>query len=181
MIRAIVIALFGLTLTPLGGCGGVVKPVIPRALESSYQLNASTSGDPDSLELTSQYHCPNYPNIMPDYDYELDGTGRYSACYNKSEKSKILIHGKTGKNDTICIFPAQIIDSKHVYAKPDTQTGGPWHQCVPISSTGVFADFPNIEYNGLFIVESDDESQMSRCLIGGNYYNCPPYSFGRFR
>lgn len=177
MIRAIAIALLGLFFIPLGGCGGVIKPVIPRALENSYQLNASTSADTDSLE----YHCPANPNIIPDYDYQLDGTGRYSACYHKTEKSKILIHGKTGQNDTICIFPAQIIDSKHVYTKPDTQTGGPWHQCVSISNSGVFADFPNIEYNGLFIVESNDELQMSRCLIGGNYYSCPTYSFGRFR
>lgn len=178
--RAMPLALLGTLIPILTGCGGAIQPVIPMALEQSYPFSSSSSEDP-SKGLNSDFSCPENPNILPDDDEKLDGTGRYSVCHNKSSQAEILIHGEGQIGESICIYPAQVIDSQHVYVKPDLQTGGPWHQCITIASTGVYANFASIEYNAVFIVESTDEKQMTRCLIGGNYYYCPKYSFGRFR
>jgi len=160
------------------GCGGAIRPVVPTALESSYRLSAYTSTDDQS---SSNYRCPSNPNVIPDYDDRLDGTGQYSVCTHRSSESQILIQADSYQNEKLCIFPAQVIDSKHIYVKPDTQTGAPWHQCIPQANSGIFADFTGIQYNAVFIIDGSDEYQMTKCLIGGNYYACPQYSFGQFR
>lgn len=169
-----------LLFATLVGCGGAIRPVVPTALESSYRLSAYTVGD-NSSGISIEYRCPSNPNVIPDFDGKLDGTGQYSVCTHNSSKSQILIQPESYQNEKLCIFPAQVIDSKHVYVKPDTQTGGPWHQCIPHADSGIFADFPGIQYNAVFIVDGSDEYQMTKCLIGGNYYACPQYSFGQFR
>lgn len=127
------------------------------------------------------YACPSTSNIEPDYDRWLDGSMTFTACKHLDSAFKILIHGKTRASDTICVYPAQYIDQRNVYLKPDLSGTGPLHQCMQISAAGVFVDFDRVNYNAVFIVEKSDESQMTNCLAGGNYALCPIYSFGRFR
>lgn len=169
------IATLALLLT---GCGQVYRNSLPQSLLGSYSVNNPSS----SFTINSnQFACPSSPNVLPDYDSRLDGTGRYTVCATPSSKSRILVHGKTTSSKQICIYPAQVIDQKHVYVKPDLSTNLPWNQCSEIIDGGVTAQFDSIEFNAVFIVEEPDQAQMTSCLIGGNYYSCPTYSFGKFR
>jgi hypothetical protein len=146
-------------------------------MQSYSQYDTSSSSNTSS----NAYRCPSSTNVFPDEEYALNGGGRYTVCTTSKSAANILVHGTTSRSNRVCIYPAQVIDEQHVYVKPDTSTGLPWHQCSEISDLGVPASFPNINYNAVFIVEGPDESAMTSCLMGGNYFACPEYSFGQFR
>lgn len=178
--KTFLLFILGLLAVATTGCGNILKPYVPRAPEGSYgrspaSVRPSTGGSPQG------YACPDSPNVVPDYDYERDGTGQFSVCHNRDSQADILVHGSISQGTSICIFPAQVIDDQHIYVKPDVQTGLPWSQCVEVTDQGAYARFEGISWNAAFIVESIHKSQMQSCLFGGNYYGCPRYSFGRFR
>ena len=158
------------------GCGNILRPVIPTAMTNSSQLNGVGTATSAS---TSGYSCPAMPNVMPDNDALMDGSGRYSVCTSSTSKTDIQINGENATSSTLCIFPVQTNDPQHVYTIPGTN--GPLNQCYQISSQGINASFPGITFNSVFIVNYADEVQMSQCLTTGNFFECPIYSYGTFR
>jgi hypothetical protein len=141
----------------------------------TYNLTSTgSSTDPN-------YTCPDNPNVVPDYDWYHDGSEQFTVCPKNTSIYDILVHGKTHSSDTICVYPTQVIDSQHVYVKPDVTTGLPLSVCIKIADTGVYANFDQINFNAAFIVEQPDDAAMRTCLYQGNYTNCPRYSFGKFR
>lgn len=149
------------------------------APSSSFEnLNSLAEGDVGPVYSEGMYQCPYSPNVTPDYDRYLDGSGHYNVCYHRDSREKILVHGRTRESDTICIYPVEIVDEQHVYVKPDAQ-GLPWNTCVQVADTGVHAEFAGASFNAVIVVERHLNQQMRECLIGVG--SCPDYSFGRFR
>ncbi|MCM2278276.1 MAG: hypothetical protein NDJ89_09390 [Oligoflexia bacterium] len=166
-------------LTMLGSsCARFGKAYVPRASESSYSRSPALAFESESA---SEYACPSVSNVNPDYDRMLDGSGYFTVCPSNQDSSKLLIHGQTAESERICIFPAQYIDSRHIYWKPELAGGLPWTECALPTEQGAFAQFPGVNYNAVFIVEERFRDQMQLCLSNGDYYGCPAYSFGRFR
>jgi hypothetical protein len=143
---------------------------------------------PDGLNESDQnaltYNCPSQANVVPDYDWDFNGTGYYTVCPSKNNLSDILVHGNAPIQGPICVFPAQIASNGQVFAKPDVNKndGSPWVQCLSPGNDGVHMSFTGISWNAAFIVDAADVQQMSLCIQGGIYMYCPKhYSFGSFR
>jgi hypothetical protein len=138
-----------------------------------------------------EFSCPDSANVVPDYDYELDGSGYYRVCHHRTNPADVKFTGRTAATNVVCMFPAQYLDGQHIYAKPDVDggTNAPWYKCQEIqtdasgtTSTGIRMTFPGISWNAAFIVEGyAAATEMQRCLAQNNYYACPHYSFGIFR
>lgn len=167
-------AVLGIALT---GCGKLSNRYVARAPSSSYNVSSSSY----TVATNSDYACPDSPNVVPDYDQLHDGSGYFTVCPSRAQKSDVLVHGEIAAGSQVCIFPAQVIDDAHIYVKPDLQTGLPWVQCTDVAETGIYGSFPGINWNAAFIVSNLEKDQMRSCLATGNYYACPSYSFGRFR
>ena len=160
------------------GCGQIINTHQDVAPGTSYQHISLTHSTPP---MDDGYQCPQKDNVVPDYDYQFDGTGFFKVCVNPISNYLIKIHGSTPSGGAICVFPAQIVDSRHTFTKPDN-IGAPMFTCYEINKTGIVADFEKTNFNAAFIVDEKDREQMQYCLMGGNYFACPKnYSFGRFR
>ncbi|HAR43178.1 MAG TPA: hypothetical protein DCS07_11220 [Bdellovibrionales bacterium] len=170
---------FAGTALLLGGCGNMSKPGKIIAPASTF----SPGGIPGDLSAASsdEYVCPATPNVLADYDFEFNGSGTYTVCQSQNLEN-IEIHGKTAQSNTICVFPIQYVNEQNIYWKPELATGRPLSSCITVNSTaGVYATFPGITFNAVFIVENTDRWQMEQCLITGTYATCPHYSYGKFR
>lgn len=166
---------------PISGCGQVLfKSYIPETPGGkSGTVSALTT---DSPKDDPDFNCPQEPNVVPNYDWDLNGTGFFRVCESKKDLMNILIHGKTSRSNVICIFPAEVVNQKSIFTKPDLITGAPLSQCVEATEEGIYAKFEGIKFNAVFIVEKPDQLQMENCLFGGVSPLCPQYySFGKFR
>jgi hypothetical protein len=138
-----------------------------------------------------EFSCPSSPNVVPDYDYDLDGSGYYNVCYHRTSQADIKFTGRTASSNVVCVFPAEYVNATNIFVKPDVDAGtnAPWYQCRELTgspdgatSSGVRMSFPGIRWNAAFIVEGTQAAlEMQRCLAQNNYYACPRYSFGIFR
>jgi hypothetical protein len=138
----------------------------------------------ESAADAAAFNCPDQPNVVPDYDWNFNGTGSFTVCPSNSNLSDVLVSGTSVVAGPVCIFPAQITSSGTVVAEqnPNNANGTPWVQCVTPGDDGVHASFPGINWNAAFIVDAQDVTQMSLCIQGGIYSYCPKnYSFGSFR
>ncbi|OFZ21749.1 MAG: hypothetical protein A2X94_15795 [Bdellovibrionales bacterium GWB1_55_8] len=163
----------------LSACGNLSVPSVKKVPAGSYVTGPLVSADSPTTD--DGFTCPSKPNVVPDYDWSFDDSGQYTVCQKRESRADIKIHGTTSDSNTICIFPVQYVDDEHIYTKPDLTTGAPLAQCIQISPAGVFANFPDINFNAVFIVEKPYLAQMKTCLAAGNYYGCPAYSYGVFR
>lgn len=167
------------------GCGTeAFKNYVPPVPESEIEGNGRPRGlifNGLGTQEDPNYICPKSPNLTPDYDKTLDGSGYYTVCKNKLNTSDTLLHGKTYLASAICLFPAEWISQENIYTKPDLITQAPWSQCFEIEQKGVYASFQGINYNAFYLVEKPFHEDMQNCLLGGRLALCPPYSFGRFR
>lgn len=161
-------------------CGNLV-PRERKASPAEYQGLGSVSTITTPGLSSDAFSCAEQPNVLPDYDETFDGARRYTVCRSRNNQTDIQVHGQTAGSKSICVFPAQEINSTHIYAKPDLVTGGLVHHCAEITENGVIASFPNVNFNAAFIVEGEDFQQMQACLVVGNYWGCPNYSYGKFR
>jgi hypothetical protein len=168
------------------GCGPFRNDALRVKQERSALLAQPFT--PDGLTESEQnyltYNCPGDPNVVPDYDWEFNGTGYYSVCPSKSNLADILVHGRTRLGGAVCVFAAEVAANGQVFAKPNVaKQGEPWVQCANPSADGLKLSFgEGIYYNSVFIVDAADVKQMSLCIQGGVYEYCPKnYSFGRFR
>jgi hypothetical protein len=154
----------------------------------SYEALSTGSTDAD-------YECPSTPNVVPDYDWMRNGTGRFKVCSHTTDSSKLLVHGATAYSATICIFPVNYVSDSEVFLY-EGSGGGILSACAAAGEGGVTAEFPGIVFNAVFIVESPWKGQLETCLAGPqgpNYYFCPGvtgspsggnigyYSFGQIR
>lgn len=135
------------------------------------------------------YNCPYSPNVVPDYDWMLDGSGHFEVCSHKENQTDLLVHGQTHYSDEICLFPAEVVNSTgQIFLKLDLATNGLLYKCIQADEGGVAARFDFTNFNALFIVEKPYLNQMLSCLsgpAGPSYFACPNnpgyYSYGRFR
>ncbi len=130
---------------------------------------------------TSAYNCPWTANVMPDYDPNDNGTDQYTVCPSNSNTSDILVNGNTETSQDFCVIPADYVDSENVYVIGNTSTNLPWYKCAPVTSGGADLSFPELNFNYVYIVESQNLQSMIECLISGNSITCPDYSAGKFR
>jgi hypothetical protein len=153
-----------------------------KAPDGVYGSSTQLSQDPVP-DAERNFRCPDSPNAKPDYDRDFDGSGFYRVCPSLVSPYDVLIRGKTHSSDTICVWPAEYINQGTVYLKPDRPGGTPQVSCYNIhdNPNGVLASFLATRYNSVFVVEGQYKDQMAACLPGGNYFLCPPYSFGKFR
>jgi hypothetical protein len=171
--------LLALALTiSLSSCGMGYRPPYKLRLQSMELVGA---GPLDTDNRDPNYYCGSKANVEPDWEWSLDGAGYYTICPSKTVYSNILVHGQTSLTNTICIFPAEYIDDRNIFTKPDLQTGGPMHKCVTATDRGVYTAFAGVRYNAAFIVESPHVEQMYACLVQRDSVTCPRYSFGIFR
>jgi len=131
------------------------------------------------------YSCPNTANVLSNGDALYSSAGKYTVCTQSSNAANIKIHGQTNGSNGICVFPIQVVDSSHIYFKPDLTTGLPLNSCATVDATstsnGIAMSFSNIAYNAAFIVDDADQAAMQLCLANGNSGGCPQYSYGKFR
>jgi hypothetical protein len=160
----------------LTGCGAPNGYRVTAVPQSTGYTFTGTSSDG-----SSDYRCPSSPNVMPNWDRAIDGSGRYTVCPSRTDFANILIHGKTSVSNEICVFPAQYISETNIYTKPAADGTGAMNACIQATQTGVYASFKEINYNAVFIVEKRNHQQMVDCLILKNYNFCPEFSFGVFR
>lgn len=168
----------GACLLWLSACGSLqnyeLNQVRKTAQGSASPLTNDTGEDPE-------YSCPEDPNVIPDYA-DIDDTGNFTVCRHRNNAAQILVHGTTRVSSTLCIYPVEIVDESHVFTKPDLSQGGaPTFQCIGATEKGVYANFQQMSYNAVFIVEGPDRARMSACLVRGDYMTCPRFSYGRFR
>ena len=169
-----------IAITALSGCGNLMKANLPTPPKSSQQTaNPATSSTVSSVN--GNFTCPNQANVLPDVDVYLNGSDDFTVCPSTQNATDILIHGKTQISAQICVCPVSYVDSTHVYWKPDVATGAPLFQCSDETSAGVTETFTNMNYNAVYIVEGPYKDAMIACLVEGNAYACPHYSFGEFR
>lgn len=172
------------------GCGVALGPRAPRAVaKASYQ---GGYWNPDSLlsesEAQGEFECPTQPNVIPKYDWDIDGTNRYRVCESPTSTANLLIFGIPSgaeESNMICVFPLQYIDRTHVFVKPDIARGGALFQCVKADqASGANVSFTATNFNMVLIVESKDLELAQECLNpfkGVDFTACPHYSYGRFR
>lgn len=168
-------ALASLSLSLLASsCGGrVFNSYVPTAPKSAF----ASQGDWSNLETDDKngdFVCPDHPDVIPDYDSVRDGSGHFTVCSNPKDATSVLIHGEISHGSSICVFPALVVDDSNVSALPN------W-KCVPATEGGAMVSFPGFKFNAAFIVTNHERDQMRACLVQGNYYLCPSYSFGKFR
>ena len=156
--------------------------------------NTSGAYEAYSVEGANEdYECPSTPNVVPDYDWMRNGTGRFKVCTHVSDTTKLLVHGATAYSSTICIYPVNYVSDSEVFLY-EGAGGGILNKCAAAGDGGISAEFPGIVFNAVFIVESPWQGQLETCLAGPqgpNYYFCPGvtgdsgdpnigyYSFGR--
>ena len=171
----------------VSACGNIMKP--PKGLNTSL---ASTTG---SFSLSSahlaprDYTCPSEANVTPHSSYYLDGSMQFIACPHQTDTAAVYVTGEPHSSNAICVFPAEYIDQNHVYSKPLTPGGSSQVACGELQSLnqnstqneGRAFSFSATNYNAIFVVEQSNLNAMRTCLDGGNYYACPPFSFGVFR
>lgn len=170
----------------VAGCGNTYRPNVIRAKEiSALTAQAYTANGLNESDRNVQtFTCPSQANVVPDYDWEFNGTGFYTVCPSKLNLSDILVHGNSHLGGAVCVFPVQIASNGAVFAKPDVNKadGSAWVQCATPDVDGIHLSFPGISWNAAFIVDAVDVKQMNLCIQGGIYSCCPKhYAFGSFR
>ncbi|MGK5089698.1 hypothetical protein WDW86_19270 [Bdellovibrionota bacterium FG-2] len=142
--------------------------------QSSVDMSSAANQNPD-------YSCPDKVNVTPSYDGDIERTHDYSVCRHRTDESKIMVDLTPFIARKICVFPIEVVDAEHILTKANTQTGGLFYQCSDLAPAGAFVGFQGLQYNSVFIVDYADRKMMEQCLMAGNEYLCPSYSFGQFR
>ena len=105
----------------------------------------------------------------------------FEACRHMTNPDDLLIVGQTAVTDSVCVYPAEVIGSSNVQVKLD-ELDRIWKSCGQIApDTPLFTSFPGSRVNAVFVVEAEYELLMDQCLITGNEFSCPDFSFGRIR
>tara|TARA_Y100000590_G_scaffold469024_1_gene654507 strand:- start:3863 stop:4381 length:519 start_codon:yes stop_codon:yes gene_type:complete len=133
--------------------------------------NFVESGD---TVVSGGYECPQSDNVKPVYDPLIGGAGNFYVCTNQQTPTTIRVEGTTDYSNTICVYPAQESNGQ-LSITLDQSNGGVAHLCVPMQSETAYFSFPNMNFNRVFIVESQNETKMNECLSKGNYGLCPQY------
>jgi len=168
-----------LSLVGFSSCGNILKANVP-----TYSNGAGGRSSNLALGATAKmgdFACPATPNILPDKDVNLDGTDIFTACTSPTRTFDLQITGRTESSSQICVFPVTFIDNIHIYYKPEVSTGAPLVQCVDATSGSMNTSFLNVNYNAVFIVEAQSKQQLIQCLVTGNFFTCPHYSFGKIK
>jgi len=164
-------------------CGNInaMRPLAPR--ESYDPTLFSSSGATSAVSVgDSTFSCPYQFNITPDYDWELDGTGFYSACPSTKNQVDVLVRGETADpKGKVCVFPGEYVSESQFFLKPDLRTGSFLYQCMSPGGAGGTVTFPATKYNALIIVDARNLAGMLSCLPTRNWGNCPAFSHGKFR
>ncbi len=145
-----------------------------NSTQSSVDLSLAANQNPD-------YTCPSQVNVTPTYDADIERTHDYTVCRHRTDESKIMLDLSPFIARKICVFPIEVIDAQNILTKANTQTGGLFNQCTDLAASGAFVEFKGIQYNAVFVVDYANQQQMQQCLLSGNEYLCPAFSFGQFR
>lgn len=169
-----------LALVLFWGCGNPFhrKEFSPGGTASrSYSTSAPES-------QVAGYNCPAFPNVRNARTGEISMT----ACPSAQNGSDVALLVES-PIQSVCVFPAQVVDSTHVYWKIDAATGGPLVKCGALPVVTSYYDpikpaifsFPSTNYNAVYVVDEIDREDMNLCMIMGQSY-CPmDYYFGKFR
>ena len=181
----------------ISGCGTLNNGGDPYAVASNSALSTTlglpTNSNNPSLSSSGSggFNCPalDVNNVVPDYNFNNNGTGFFQVCTEAANPAALLIKGigATSTNDQICVFPAETSGGGTDYQQtswvPGT-SGLPLYQCGPASlQQGTMLSFPSgTVFNAAFIVDAGQANQMFECLQTDNPANCPQqYSYGEFR
>jgi hypothetical protein len=171
--RALIVAIVALSFSSFSSCGNYSadskRNVVEGAVGSSNPVPNPYTGTDRIVE--GDYDCPVSPNVvwfgeLKDtylYDPYNDGSGYYRVCNHLTARTAILIHGKMHNQalGKLCVIPMR--NGAYIF----NQTGQAIFQCFPVTQTGVYATFPNVDYN---------EVQL-REVISDN----TKFSYGRIR
>ncbi len=178
----------------LSSCGQMLSGTLPPKVPSASVPGVGYSGSLVSNEtIQGNFVCPIEPNVVPDYDWEIDGSTQYQVCLSQSSTYSILVHGRPStkeKSKKICVFPIEYRDQDHVFIKPDL-TRDPEGK-IPLSicqksesqdKEGTVFLFNSTNFNTVMIIDFRNKEKMEFCLNPKqtNFYNCPPFSYGKFR
>jgi hypothetical protein len=182
----------------LVGCAALVTSCAqgnPTLVGSNYSsisgvTNGNTSGSLSS-NVEGQYRCPasDQYNVVPNYNYNNNGTGYFQVCVDSSSTSDVLVNGKGSAlpNDAICVFPVESTNTGTATEQTDWipgPNGVPLAQCMTaggLSANTVF-NFAGVTWNAAFIVDATQQQQMIECLYYDDPSMCPQqYSYGKFR
>ncbi len=168
----------------LAGCGPAELGRRPPALSKDSFPNSPTQLDPVRLEqVENEFVCPAEANVLPHFDEEMDGSGKYKACYHVSSLNDLLFHGETSENEKlndVCIFPVQYVDADNILLKPDIEKKSFAYERIHVSKDGFKMHFKVSDFNAVMIVEFHYLNKMLLC-INDKTKPCPPFSFGKFK
>ncbi len=131
--------------------------------------------------LQNEFRCSGVANVLPHYDYRLNGTMEFEACAHQGVNSKVLILAEALPDREICVLPAQYLSDERVMVKPGADLL-PIYQCGTPREIGLMLDFPAVNYNAVIVVERADLAAIRSCMGSGYAAGCPQHwSWGRFR
>jgi len=168
----------GIALLLLSSCGVTyVNPYnLPPADATGHTTIAAVTAPALSTD-NGQYTCPSSPNVVPSGSNvnptNAAGTAafdNFTVCKDTATPSQILIHGSTESSNTLCVYP--VLNQTLLYSGSSLMV-----QCQPITSSGVVINF-GTTFDSVIIVESQNESAMTSCLVNGYLASCPQYSIG---
>ena len=163
----------------LWGCGN------PFARREFSPLGAkSRSFSTTSADIAPGYSCPLSPNVKN----TRTGDAAIFACASAQNSSDVALLVEAPLQ-SVCVFPAQVVDATHVYWKIDPATGGPMVKCGALPASISFYDpilpaifsFPSTNYNAVYVVDQVDREDMNLCMVMGQGYCPSDYYFGKFR
>lgn len=182
-ILGLVVLVFSLT-----GCINQNPKSSDRWIKSSVD-SASYKAVASGPSSEKAYTCSAEPNVIPNYDWDFDGTGFYTVCRSKTKLEELKVYGLAANSKSICMFPivygfGNQADSISIYRDPKkVSTVDPasdvFDYCFEAKEDGaVIQGFGTLSYNAVFVVEKQDEDEMKQCLHLEAYALCPRYAFG---
>ena len=159
----------GITLILLSSCGNLGPAGRSQELSLTSTSSAGITSFSDSNHATDSdagFDCPIHNNIVPDYDYALDGTGFYKVCKNRDIAVKIRVHGTAPASGKICVFPVEFAANGQPRTLSDPKNNGLAKvDCADVNQTksGLDFTFELYKFNGVIIVDQNDVFQMSAC------------------
>ena len=182
--------------TVLTGCVNFNQPHAYKAVNVNAMSSMSVSVSSGS-GTNAAYSCPVQSNVVPNYDWNLNGTDFFTACIKKDSSKDYWIYGHSNNNTKVCVIPVSDQQGSQSstpttvagilpYNDPSVTavSGAPWqvvlNHCAQAGDLGFEANFGNMAYNGFFIVAQADLDQMQHCLFYQDYNVCPrEFSYGK--
>ncbi len=131
----------------------------------------SSTGSTNPFQTASQ-NCSGTPNVTSQYQ----NLASYSAC---RENGQLKVYPSDNSNRSVCVFPVLVVNATAKAIRVSAY--GPYInqyavQCGQANQSGGTFNFGSLQFNGVYVVDSNFAGSFAQCIAYGDVNTCTQYA-----